>query len=61
MANVQKQDLENKIHCAVCVNQGKMVAAITIVKGYASCAQHVELVSKPDFDIFQLKTSKSFT
>jgi hypothetical protein len=27
----------------------------TIVKGYAVCDEHVELVSRPDFDIFHLR------
>ncbi len=61
MSDVQKQGLENKIHCAICLNRGKMVAAITVVKSYAVCKQHVELVSKPGFDIWQLHSEKKTT
>ena len=43
------------VHCAICFNQGKQVPAFSIVKGYAVCADHVKLVSKPKFDIFDLQ------
>jgi hypothetical protein len=45
------------INCAVCFNRGKRTKddeELTIVKGYAVCADHVQLVSQPGFDIFSL-------
>jgi hypothetical protein len=42
------------IHCAICLNRGQDVAATTLVKGYAVCQEHMELVSRPNFDIFDL-------
>jgi hypothetical protein len=47
------------VRCAICLNQGKRVEADTIVKGYAACSDHVELVSRPDFDIFTLLTRRA--
>jgi hypothetical protein len=43
-----------RISCCICLNTGSRVSASTIVKGYAVCDAHVELVSEPDFDIFSL-------
>jgi hypothetical protein len=43
------------IHCCVCLNQNRWTPATTIIKGYACCDEHVELVSRPDFDIFHLR------
>lgn len=42
------------LHCAICLNQGQKVQATTLVKGYASCEDHVPLVSRPGFDIFEV-------
>lgn len=52
-----RQDQSDKptIRCCVCLNQGRRTAMATIVKGYAVCDEHVELVSRPDFDIFHLR------
>jgi hypothetical protein len=49
------------ICCAVCFNLtgGERVPMVTIVKGYATCAEHVELVSTPGFDIFRLRSDPS--
>lgn len=44
-----------RIGCCVCLNRGgKRVEATTVVKGYAVCANHVDLVSQPEFDIFAI-------
>jgi hypothetical protein len=41
--------------CAICFTQrGERVPHTTIVKGYAVCAGHIDLVSQPEFDIFTL-------
>jgi hypothetical protein len=46
------------IHCCICLNQkGTLIAASTVVKGYAVCAEHVDLVSRPDFDIHRIKAA----
>jgi hypothetical protein len=43
------------IGCCICINQKKRrISATTVVKGYAVCDEHVELVSNPDFNIFAL-------
>lgn len=42
------------IHCCVCINRGKFgrdPRGITVVKGYAACPDHIELVSHPAFDV----------
>lgn len=46
------------IHCALCLQTGKTVPAVTVVNSYACCETHIQLVSKPDFNIFSLRTSK---
>lgn len=46
------------VHCAICLQQGKTKTAFTVVKGYAVCEPHVQLVSKQGFDIFQLQTQR---
>ena len=43
------------ISCCVCLNRGKRVSAVSVVKGYAVCSEHVDLVAKPGFDIFRLR------
>jgi hypothetical protein len=42
------------VHCCICVNQGKQTEYETVVNGYAVCADHMELVSQPGFDIMSL-------
>lgn len=43
------------IHCCVCLNQRKeRLPATTIVKGYAVCDDHIELVGHTGFSIFKL-------
>jgi hypothetical protein len=46
------------IHCAVCLNTRNppWPQATTIINGYAVCDDHTELVSRPDFNIFTLRT-----
>jgi hypothetical protein len=47
------------IHCCICLNrEAGRVQAVTIVKGYAVCEEHVELVSNPGFDIFKIKSQR---
>lgn len=47
------------ISCAICLNQrGERIQAETIVKGYAVCARHINLVAQPTFDIFKLGPDK---
>jgi len=46
------------IHCCICLNRGEWIAATTTVKGYSVCPEHVELVSRPNFDIFDLLPRK---
>ena len=47
--------LQNYCACCVCfILTGKRVKHLTVIKGYAVCADHVELVSAPGFDIFKL-------
>ena len=40
------------IRCCICLNQNKDVAAFSVINGYACCEAHIELVSRPGFDIF---------
>lgn len=56
-----RQIEEVSIHCAICLQQGKKVPAFTVIKSYAVCEAHVQLVSKPGFDIFNLGGSKKVT
>lgn len=50
------------IGCVVCLNlKGERVAAEHVVSGYSVCEKHVELASKPGFDIFSLKTKRKVT
>lgn len=42
------------IHCCVCLNQDRSSAAVTLIKGFAVCAEHVALVSRREFDITHL-------
>lgn len=43
------------VNCCVCLNlSGDRVAAVTVIGGYAVCQQHVELASKPGFDLWSL-------
>jgi len=47
----------NYAACCVCFNlTGKRVRMFTMVKGYAVCEEHVQLVSAPGFDIFRLRS-----
>ena len=46
------------VHCCICLQQGKQVDYETVVHGYAVCAQHVELVSQPGFDIMSLLSDR---
>jgi hypothetical protein len=43
------------IHCCLCLNgsQGR-VPAVLLVKGYAVCDTHVDVIRKPDFDFIKL-------
>ena len=44
-----------RISCCICLNQGQRTDAATIVNGYAVCERHLDLASKPDFDIFLMR------
>lgn len=47
---------DNYIACAVCfVRTGSRIPAITVANTYATCADHLPLVSNPKFSLFQLK------
>jgi hypothetical protein len=47
------------IHCCICLNfSGDLIQAVTIIKGYAVCDEHVDLVSRGEFDIFKLGPRK---
>jgi len=47
----------NYVACCVCLNlQGDRIPMVTIVKGYAVCEEHIQLVSAPGFDIFRLRS-----
>jgi hypothetical protein len=48
------------IHCCVCINRGNFrrdPRGITVIKGYAACPDHIELVSHPGFDVFMLSAA----
>ena len=50
---------ENWVACAVCLNQsGKRVKMATIIKGYAVCEDHIDIVSAPGFDVYMLRTDR---
>lgn len=47
------------IACAICLNiKGKRIPMTTMVRGYAVCADHVNLVANPQFDIFSIRPRK---
>ena len=44
------------VHCVVCINRGnfKPPEYVSVVNGYATCPDHMNLVSQPGFDVFKL-------
>jgi hypothetical protein len=47
---------QNFCACCVCfILTGKRVPHLTVIRGYAVCADHVELATKPEFNIFNLR------
>lgn len=44
------------VGCVVCLQRsGERVEAVTVVNGYAACADHLDLVSAPGFDVWKLR------
>lgn len=43
-----------QVHCCICLNLGKRVEAITSIRGYMICEEHVELVQNRDFNFLSI-------